>query len=97
MIQKLKFKVFTHGLRKGVFVEREEDGVLAQVLFGAVPIAFVRASIAPRVLDLVVFVAVLVFGDTDDEHAVVVASIPVVLGSLVVLVGHFLLSDNLFP
>ena len=78
-------------------MEREEDGVLAQVLFGAVPIAFVRASVAPRVLDLVVFVAVLVFGNADDEHTVVIACIPVIVSSLVVFVGHLLFGDDFFP
>ena len=47
-------------------MEREEDSVLAKVLLGAVPVAFVGTSIAPRVLDLVVFVAILILGNTDD-------------------------------
>ena len=61
-----KSQIFLHGLRKGVFVKGEEDGILAQVLLGAVPVAFVRSSVAPRVLDLVLLVAVLVLGDANN-------------------------------
>ena len=92
-----KPQIFLHGLRKGIFVEREEDGVLAQVLLGAVPVAFVRASVAPRVLDLVVFVVVLVLGDTNDKHTVVVARIPIVVSFLVVFIGHLFFGDDFFP
>ena len=78
-------------------MQREEDGVLAQVLLGAVPIAIIGTCFAPRVLDLVVFVAFLVLSDTDDKHTVVVTRIPIVLGCLVDFIGHLLLGDDFLP
>ena len=79
-------------------MERKEDGILAEVLLRAIPIALIRSSFGtPRIFNFVIFGAVLIFSHTHHQHAVVVASVPVVVGSLMVFVRHFLFGDNRFP
>ena len=72
-------------------MDHDVQGLIADESLADVPDAFVLASFAPAVLHDEVFVAGLVFGGAVDKHAVVVASLVVVVGDLAFLLGDPLL------
>lgn len=80
----------------GVAVNADADGLGHEVGHRDVQVAVVQLVGVPRVLYLVVFVALLVGGGANNHHAVVVGGLEVVETGLTALLGHFLLLDRAF-
>ena len=74
-------------LGKGVLVDEDVHGLVADEGLAGVEHAVEFAIVAPAVLDDVVFVAHLVLGGAVDKHAVVVGGLTVVIGHLTFFLG----------
>ena len=78
----------------GVAVHADADGLGHEVGHRDVQVTVVQLVGVPRVLYLVVFVALLVGGGSNNHHAVVVGGLEVVETGLTALLRHFLLLDR---